>query len=153
MASDTKTEEAALDELETPEDGNEAEEEIEDPTADALEADPSATADDDDWVESDDDDDSEDSEAAADTEKETAEDLDELESEELEMLTEDELAETLVIDEAAELRAIRRAEIAMSGETSTERSTDEFLCKGCFLVLKTSQLVDKRRTLCSDCAG
>lgn len=155
MASDTKTEKADLTDLETPDDVNEVEDELEDPTADALEADPAATADDDDWVEDDDDDDDdgEGTKAAADSEKETAEDLDELESEELEMLTEDELAETLVIDEAAELRAIRRAEIAMSGETSTERSSDEFVCKGCFLVLKTSQLVDKRRTLCSDCAG
>lgn len=154
MASDTKTEEAPLDEIETPDDVEEIEESLEDPSTDALVADPTA-ADDDDWVESGDDADSEDETESTSvaSEKETTADLDELESEELEMLTEDELAETLVIDEAAELAAIRRAELAMSGETSTERSSDEFVCKGCFLVLKTSQLVDKRRTLCADCAG
>ncbi|MCP3977544.1 MAG: hypothetical protein GY720_23920 [bacterium] len=153
MASDTKTEEAPLDEVETPDDVEQVDDSMEDPSTDALEEDP-ATADDDDWVESDDDDSDDETETtAADSDKEGTADLDELESEELEMLTEDELAETLVIDEAAEMAAIRRAELAMRGETSTERSTDEFVCKGCFLVLKTSQLVDKRRTLCSDCAG
>ena len=104
--------------------------------------------DDDSWSEDDDDD--EDGEKS---DEESAEDLDELESEELEMLTEDELAETLVVDEAAEMRAIRRAELAMSDETGSERGADEFLCQGCFLVVATSQLRDKRRKLCVDCAS
>jgi len=92
--------------------------------------------------EEEDDDDDEDDEA-----------LDELEAEELEMLTDDEASETLVVDEAQELRAIRRAEIAMEGEGGGERAADEFLCHGCFLVLKRSQLADKKRNLCRDCAG
>lgn len=120
-------------------------EEIDDEGADVDAADDS-------WSESDDDDD-EDEKTSEGESGEQAEDLDELETEELEMLTEDELAETLVVDEAAELRAIRRAELAMSGETGSERGDGEFLCQGCFLVLSTSQLQDKRRKLCVDCAG
>jgi len=77
--------------------------------------------------------------------------LDELEAEELEMLTEDEAAETLVVDEAAEMRAIRLAEIALSS-SGEERAEDEFLCQNCFLLKKSSQLADKRRQLCNDCA-
>ncbi|NND03880.1 MAG: hypothetical protein HKN91_13950 [Acidimicrobiia bacterium] len=145
-SSKTKTDKAELEDVDSPE---EIEGELEEPTEDAIEADVDAD-DDSDWSEDDDDDDSDD---ADDEEGETTEDLDELESEELEMLTEDELSETLVVDEAAELRAIRRAELAMSGETGTERGDGEFLCQGCFLVLSTSQLTDKRRKLCSDCAG
>jgi hypothetical protein len=95
----------------------------------------------DDAEDDDDDEDDEDDEA-----------LDELEAEELEMLTDDEASETLVVDEAQELRAIRRAEIAMEGEGGGERAADEFLCQGCFLVLKRSQLADKKRSLCRDCA-
>ena len=41
----------------------------------------------------------------------------------------------------------------MDDETGSERGSDEFLCQGCFLVLSTSQLSDKRRKLCVDCAG
>jgi hypothetical protein len=147
-SSKTKTDEVELDELDS-QDENDSE--LDEPATDAIEADVDATDDDSDWSEDDDDD----SDAADDNadDDETTEDLDELESEELEMLTEDELSETLVIDEAAELRAIRRAELAMSGETGTERGEGEFLCQGCFLVLSTSQLTDKRRKLCSDCAG
>ncbi len=77
--------------------------------------------------------------------------LDELEAEELEMLTEDEAAETLVVDEAAEMRAIRLAEIALSS-SGEGRAEDEFLCQNCFLLKKSSQLADKRRQLCNDCA-
>ena len=145
-SSKTQTDEIELDELDSP---DEIEVEQDEPAADELEADIDATGDDSAWSE-DDDDDSDDADEEV---GETTEDLDELESEELEMLTEDELSETLVIDEAAELRAIRRAELAMSGETGTERGEREFLCQGCFLVLNTSQLTDKRRKLCSDCAG
>ena len=77
--------------------------------------------------------------------------LDELEAEELEMLTEDEASETLVVDEAAEMRAIRRAELAL-GSSGESRAEDEFLCQNCFLLKKSSQLADKRRQLCNDCA-
>jgi Domain of unknown function (DUF4193) len=79
--------------------------------------------------------------------------LDELEAEELEMLTDDEESETLIVDEAAELRAIRRAELAMEGDAGTERGLDEFVCSNCFLVLKRSQLANPRQMLCRDCAA
>ena len=79
--------------------------------------------------------------------------LDELEAEELEMLTEDESSETIVVDEAAEMRAIRRAQLAMEGEGADEASSDEFVCTSCFLVKRTSQLANKRRKICADCAA
>ncbi len=81
-----------------------------------------------------------------------AEALDELEAEELEMLTDDESDETLVVDEAAEMRAIRRAEIAMQDDSVDEASADEFVCASCFLVKRTSQLANKRKKICLDCA-
>ena len=77
--------------------------------------------------------------------------LDELEAEELEMLTEDEAAEKLVVNEAAEMAAIRRAELALAN-SGDDRAEDEFLCQNCFLLKKPSQLADKRRQLCTDCA-
>ncbi len=153
-SSKTTTDDLELEDVDSPEDTDSSEDiddEFEEPSEDALDDDADADDDDSDWSDDDDDDD-DDSDDDADDGEET-EDLDELESEELEMLTEDELSETLVVDEAAELRAIRRAELAMSGETGTERGADEFLCQGCFLVLSMSQLTDKRRKLCSDCAG
>lgn len=79
--------------------------------------------------------------------------LDELESEELEMLTEDEASETLVVDEARELRAIQRAELSLAENAGGGRSDDEFQCQSCFLVLKNSQLAEKRTMYCFDCAG
>ncbi len=79
--------------------------------------------------------------------------LDELEAEELEMLTSDEESETLIVDEAAEMRAIRRAELAMDADGGGERAEDEFLCQSCFLVLKRSQLADARKMWCKDCAA
>ena len=79
--------------------------------------------------------------------------FDELEAEELEMLTEDETTETLVVDEAAEMRAIRRAELAMDQQGVVEASDGEFVCSNCFLVLKTSQLANRRKKICRDCAG
>ena len=57
----------------------------------------------------------------------------------------------LVVDEAAEMRAIRLAEIALSS-SGEGRAEDEFLCQNCFLLKKSSQLADKRRQLCNDCA-
>ena len=78
--------------------------------------------------------------------------LDELEAEELEMLTEDETSETLVVDEAAEMRAIRRAELAMDQQGVAEATEGEFVCSRCFLVLKSSQLANPRKKICKDCA-
>ena len=79
--------------------------------------------------------------------------LDELEAEELEMLTEDETSETLVVDEAAEMRAIRRAELAMDQQGVAEATEGEFVCSSCFLVLKSSQLANPRKKICKDCAA
>jgi hypothetical protein len=79
--------------------------------------------------------------------------LDELEAEELEMLTEDESNETIVVDEAAELRAIRRAEIAMEAGDVDEAASDEFVCSKCFLVKSHLQLAAKRKKICFDCAS
>ncbi len=85
--------------------------------------------------------------------EETTEALDELEAEEREMLTEDESDETIVVDEAAEMRAIRRAEISMEEESADSAHSDEFVCSSCFLVKKNSQMANKRRKICFDCAG
>jgi hypothetical protein len=79
--------------------------------------------------------------------------LEELEAEELEMLTEDETSETLVVDEAAEMRAIRRAELAMDQQGAAEASEGEFVCSNCFLVLKSSQLANPRKKICKDCVA
>lgn len=79
--------------------------------------------------------------------------FDELEAEELEMLTEDETTETLVVDEAAEMRAIRRAELAMDQQGVVEATEGEFVCSSCFLVLKTVQLANPRKKICKDCAS
>jgi hypothetical protein len=91
--------------------------------------------------------------SASATDEEETEALDELEAEELDMLTEDETSETLVIDEAAEMRAIRRAEIAMDVESVDEATPDEFVCTNCFLVKRSSQLANKRKRICRDCAS
>ena len=132
------------------------EDEFEDQSDDELE--PSEDELDDDWSDEDedldddlDDDVDDDDDDDDDGDDEDQEALDELEAEELEMLTEDEASETLVVDEAAEMRAIRRAEIALSA-SGEERAQDEFLCQSCFLLKKSSQLADKRRQLCNDCA-
>ena len=85
--------------------------------------------------------------------EETTEALDELEAEEREMLTEDESDEAIVVDEAAEMRAIRRAEISMDEESADSAHSDEFVCSSCFLVKKNSQMANKRRKICFDCAG
>jgi hypothetical protein len=105
-----------------------------------------ATDDEDDGDDEDDDDADEDDDAKPET-------LDELEAEELEMLTEDESDEAIVVDEAAEMRAIRRAEIALEGEVADAASSDEFVCSNCFLVKRKTQLVNRRKKLCNDCAG
>lgn len=90
---------------------------------------------------------------SVDASEDATEALDELEAEELEMLTEDETNETLVIDEAAEMRAIRRAEISMDVEAVDEATSDEFVCTSCFLVKRSSQLANKRKKICRDCAS
>jgi len=87
-------------------------------------------------------------EAAA---EENEEALEELEAEELELL-DDEVAETLLLDEAAELRAIRRAELTLDADAESVRG-DEFVCQSCFLVKRTSQLANKRKLICKDCAS
>ena len=105
---------------------------------DVLIDDDKLTDEDDDELESDDD---EDTEA-----------LDDLEAEELEMLTEDEASETIVVDEESELRDIRRAQIAIEASSAGGAGADEFVCSVCFLVKKSSQLANRRRKICFDCA-
>ena len=100
-----------------------------------------------------DDEDEEEDEDEEDEDEDREEALDELEAEELDMLTDDEESEALIVDEATELRAIRRAELAMEGEVAGGRGEDEFVCQSCFLVLKTSQLANRRKMLCRDCAA
>lgn len=82
--------------------------------------------------------------------EETAEALDELEAEELELLDE-EVEDALLVDEAAELRAIRREELTLNVDAQAPRS-DEFVCRSCFLVKRSSQLANKRKMICRDCA-
>lgn len=85
-----------------------------------------------------------------DDDEETAEALDELEAEELQLLDE-EVEDALLVDEAAELRAIRREELTLNVDAQAQRS-DEFVCRSCFLVKRISQLANKRKMICFDCA-
>lgn len=78
--------------------------------------------------------------------------LDDLEAEELEMLTEDEASETIVVDEETQLRDIRRAQISMESGVASSASDGEFVCSVCFLVKKSSQLSNRRKKVCLDCA-
>lgn len=78
--------------------------------------------------------------------------LGELEAQELGMLTDDEAAETIVIDEAAEMRAIRREQLELDKDPPAI-TEDEFVCQSCFLVKRTSQLADRRKKICADCAA
>jgi hypothetical protein len=96
---------------------------------------------------------SEDSDDDDETPEDDTKALDELEAEELEMLTDDESVETIVVDEAAEMRAIRRAELSMERDSADEASAEEFVCTSCFLVKRSSQLANKRKKICFDCAG
>jgi len=98
-------------------------------------------------VETSDDDDDDDDEEEDDDKA-----LDELESEELEMLTEDEQSETIHVDERAEARAIRREAMALEADADA-KNEDEFVCQSCFLVKRTSQLANKSKKICSDCAA
>lgn len=96
----------------------------------------------------DEDGDDEDGEGEGDAEAPAA--LDELEAEELDIV--DELTpQTMLVDEASEIRAIRRQELTLDVEAESQQ-TDEFVCSSCFLVLKRSQLANKRKMLCMDCA-
>jgi len=106
----------------------------------------------DDLVEDDDvDDEDVDVEDSANDGEEETEALEELEAEELELL-EEEAATELLVDEAAELRAIRREELSLS-KGPEDRRSDEFVCSSCFMVKRTSQLANKRKKLCNDCAA
>lgn len=87
-----------------------------------------------------------------DEEGEGEEALDELEAEELDMLTEDEESEVLIVDEAQEIRSIRREALALDKDPEAAQA-DEFVCSSCFLVKRTSQLANKRKKICRDCAA
>ena len=103
---------------------------------------------------SDDDEDAAAGEAGGDEESEgDTEALDDLEAEELEMLTEDEASETIVVDEETQLRDIRRAQLSMEAGVAGGATDGEFVCSVCFLVKKSSQLANRRKKVCLDCAG
>ncbi len=76
--------------------------------------------------------------------------LEDLEAEELELM-DDEASQELLVDEAAELRAIRREELTLNVEAAAKQS-DEFVCQSCFLVKRSSQLANRRKMICRDCA-
>ncbi len=78
--------------------------------------------------------------------------LDDLEAEELEMLTEDEASETIVVDEETQLRDIRRAQLSMEAGVAGGATDGEFVCSICYLVKKSSQLANRRKKICTDCA-
>lgn len=88
----------------------------------------------------------------SDSEDGDTEALDDLEAEELEMLTEDEASETIVVDEATQLRDIRRAQISIEASAVGGAGENEFVCSVCFLVKKSSQLRNRRKKICRDCA-
>lgn len=107
---------------------------------------------DDDELVLEDDDDASDEGDEGDEEDDDSEALDELEAEELDMLTEDEESELLIVDEAAELRSFRRAELSLDAEAEGAKP-GEFVCRSCYLVKRTSQLANKRKMICIDCAA
>lgn len=139
---------------------------------DALEADEMDVEADDEWVEDDDAAileveeeleidatvvdtdvaDEDDSETETDDDLGDGEALDELEAEELDMLTEDEESEVIQVDLVAEMRALRREELELDADAEIA-SPNEFVCQSCFLVKRFSQLADKRRKICADCAA
>jgi len=136
------------DQVEDPEDAEETEdlEEIDEfePESDELAAPDEDVSDTADAEESDDlDDGADESDAAA---------LGELEAAELSMLTPDEAAEVIRVDEAAEVASLRRAELALDQEADSV-AAGEFVCSSCFLVKKNTQLANKRKQICNDCAG
>lgn len=82
--------------------------------------------------------------------EETTEALEELESQELQLLDE-EKDDNLLVDEVEMLRSIRREELTMNVDAQSKRA-DEFVCQSCFMLKRTSQLANKRKQLCADCA-
>jgi hypothetical protein len=116
------------------------EEDIEDPDLDEFEEDVDAVG----FGDDDDDDDDDDQD------EETTEALEELESQELQLLDE-EKDDNLLVDEVEVLRAIRREELTMNVDAQSKRA-DEFVCQSCFMLKRTSQLANKRKQLCADCA-
>jgi hypothetical protein len=117
------------------------EDDIEDPELDDLEADVDVVG----FGDDDDDDDNDD-----DQDEETTEALEELESQELQLLDE-EKDDNLLVDEVEMLRSIRREELTMNVDAQSKRA-DEFVCQSCFMLKRTSQLANKRKQLCADCA-
>lgn len=113
---------------------------IEVPELDDLEEDVDAVG----FGEDDDDEDDEEQD------EETTEALEELESQELQLLDE-EKDDNLLVDEVEVLRAIRREELTMNVDAQSQRA-DEFVCQSCFMLKRTSQLANKRKQLCADCA-
>lgn len=122
---------------------------VEEPLEDDLFEEEDDDADDDDILVAPDDDEDADDDADEDGETEA---LDDLEAEELEMLTDDEAQETIVVDEEAQLRDIRRAQIAIDVGEAGGAQANEFVCSVCFLVKKSSQLANRRKKICLDCA-
>jgi hypothetical protein len=118
------------------------EEEIEEPDLDEFEDEVDVDTPGFDGDDDDDDDDDQD--------EETTEALEELETQELQLL-DDEKNDNLLVDEVEVLRAIRREELTMNVDTQSKRA-DEFVCQSCFMLKRTSQLANKRKQLCADCA-
>lgn len=127
------------DEVELDEDIEELDEELDDEFEDDL-----------DVALDDDIEDVEEEEEDPDTADDADEALEDLEAEELELM-DDEASQELLVDEAAELRAIRREELTMNVEAAAKQS-DEFVCQSCFLVKRSSQLANRRKMICRDCA-
>jgi hypothetical protein len=119
------------------------EEDIEEPELDEFEDDVDVEAP---GFDGDDDDDDDDD----DQDEETTEALEELETQELQLLDE-EKNDNLLVDEVEMLRSIRREELTMNVDTQSKRA-DEFVCQSCFMLKRTSQLANKRKQLCADCA-
>jgi hypothetical protein len=115
---------------------------VDEPDLDEFEDDVDADAPGFDGDDDDDDDDDQD--------EETTEALEELETQELQLL-DDEKNDNLLVDEVEVLRAIRREELTMNVDTQSKRA-DEFVCQSCFMLKRTSQLANKRKQLCADCA-
>ena len=72
-----------------------------------------------------------------------------------ELLVKQEAAEEAEADEEEPVIAMTKEERLVSdpGESRvTPMQSTEFVCKRCFLVKHRSQLADKKRTLCRDCA-
>lgn len=124
---------------------DEIEDDIEEDLDDELEIDDEL----DDVADDDDEDDDGDDDGDGDGDHDEA--LDELEAEELELI-DDEVNESLLVDEAAELRNIRREELTLNVEAQAIR-TGEFVCQSCFLVKRTSQLANRKKMICADCAS